>query len=183
VTSKDDLQQIVDHITKADGFINVLIANSGISGPGIQGLKPESSLSEVRSVLWATDSEAYTNTYAVNSTALFFSVIAFLELLDAGNAKGNVEQKSQVIATSSVASFNRQAFAGFAYGTSKAAVTHLMKQFSTMLSGYHIRSNVIAPGCKHFPLLPWLCGERREGRRNGVFLLLLTDMMQYTHRS
>jgi NAD(P)-dependent dehydrogenase (short-subunit alcohol dehydrogenase family) len=67
--------------------------------------------------------------------------------LDAGNKKGNVEQKSQVIATSSIGGFNRVPLAGFAYGTSKAAATHLMKQFATSLAPHDIRSNVIAPGC------------------------------------
>ena len=33
VTSKDAVQSIVSHIEKEFGFINVLIANSGISGP------------------------------------------------------------------------------------------------------------------------------------------------------
>jgi NAD(P)-dependent dehydrogenase (short-subunit alcohol dehydrogenase family) len=38
--------------------------------------------------------------------------------------------------------------AGFAYGGSKAAVVHTMKQFATKLTPYGIRCNVIAPGCK-----------------------------------
>ncbi|KAF2805452.1 NAD(P)-binding protein, partial [Mytilinidion resinicola] len=74
------------------------------------------------------------------------SIIAFLELLDAGNKKGNLVQKSQVIATSSIGAFNRVPLAGYAYGGSKAGVVHLMKQFATTLVAYDVRSNVIAPG-------------------------------------
>ena len=59
-----------------------------------------------------------------------------------------MEQKSQVIATSSIGAYNRSPLAGYAYGTSKAAVVHLLKQFSTALVPYDIRSNIIAPGCK-----------------------------------
>jgi NAD(P)-dependent dehydrogenase (short-subunit alcohol dehydrogenase family) len=119
-----------------------------VGGPGIGSLKPDSSLTELRSLLWQTDSEFYTHTFAVNTTATFFSVIAFLDLLDKGNKQGNVQQSSQVIATSSIAAYNRVALAGFAYGGSKAATTLLMKQFSTLFIPYGIRSNVVAPGCK-----------------------------------
>lgn len=84
----------------------------------------------------------------MNSTAVFYTIIAFLELLDKGNKAGNVDQKSQVIAVSSIGAFNRIPLAGYAYGSSKAAVVHMMKQFATNLVAYDIRSNVIAPGCK-----------------------------------
>jgi NAD(P)-dependent dehydrogenase (short-subunit alcohol dehydrogenase family) len=73
--------------------------------------------------------------------------VAFLKLLDLGNKNGNVKQKSQVIAISSIGAFNRVPLAGFAYSASKAAVIHLMKQFATALVPWDIRSNVIAPGC------------------------------------
>jgi NAD(P)-dependent dehydrogenase (short-subunit alcohol dehydrogenase family) len=136
----------VDHITKEDGFINVLVGNSGISGPSLEGLKPTSTLAEIQETLWKSDIDEFTNTYRVNTTAVFYSVIAFLGLLDAGNKKGNVDQKSQVITTSSIGGFNRMPLAGYAYGTSKAAVTHMMKQFSTALAPHGIRFNVIAPG-------------------------------------
>ncbi|TVY16058.1 Short-chain dehydrogenase/reductase SAT3, partial [Lachnellula arida] len=113
LTIKEDLSRIVDTITASDGYINLLIANAGISGPG--------SFSE------------FTNTYAVNTSAIFFAVIAFLNPLEAGNQRGNVEQKSQVIASSGLGAHNRLAMAGYAYSISKAAVTHMMKQFATSL--------------------------------------------------
>ena len=61
---------------------------------------------------------------------------------------GNVEQKSQVITTSSIAGFNRYPTGGYAYGQSKAGATHLMKMLATQLVPYDIRFNVIAPGRK-----------------------------------
>lgn len=148
MTIKEDLSRIVDTITASDGYINVLIANSGISGPGVEGLKHNPSVSELREHFWKASFEEFTNTYAVNTSAVFFAVIAFLNLLEAGNQRGNVEQKSQVIATSSIGAHNRLAMAGYAYSTSKAAVTHMMKQSATSFAPYGIRSNVIAPGCK-----------------------------------
>lgn len=149
MTKKEDLQKVVDKITADEGFINVLIANSGITGPTLEGFnKDAKSISEIRDFFWKTDPSAFLETYEVNVTAVFFSIIAFLELLDAGNKKGNVEQKSQIIATSSIGGFNRLPLAGWAYGPSKAAVTHLMKQVATFFAPHGIRSNVIAPGCK-----------------------------------
>lgn len=126
MTSKDDLSKIVEHITKADGFINVLVANSGTVGPSLEGLKPDFTILQIQDFLWRDDMDDFTNTYHVNTSAVFYCVIAFLGLLDAGNKKGNVEQRSQVIATSSIGGFNRTPFAGYAYETSKAAVNHLV---------------------------------------------------------
>ena len=157
VTSKDTLQSIASQIEKEVGYINVLIANSGIGGPQSLSLTPQTSLEEYHSTLWNQSFDEYTQTFAVNTSAVFFCIIAFLKLLDAGNNRGNVEQKSQVIATSSIGGFNRRAKAGYAYGESKAATTHLMKQMATNLAPYGIRSNVIAPGRRCF-------GPLRRGR-------------------
>ena len=145
VTSKDTLQSIVSHIEKEVGYINVLIANSGIQGPRTP-LTPETTLEDYQSAFWNTSFDEYMDTFAVNTSAVFFCIIAFLKLLDAGNEKGNVEQKSQVIATSSVGSFIRKPPGTYSYGQSKAATTHLMKQMATSLAPYGIRANVLAPG-------------------------------------
>ncbi|KAL2070034.1 hypothetical protein VTL71DRAFT_14714 [Oculimacula yallundae] len=146
VTKKEDLSSIVDKITKEKGYINVLIANSGISGPVLEKLSEDATLSQLQESLWKTDSLEFDNTFSVNTSAVWFSVVAFLGLLDEGNKKGNVDQKSQVIATSSIGGFNRIPLAGYAYSASKAGTTFMMKQFATALVPYDIRSNVIAPG-------------------------------------
>ena len=150
VTSKDALQSIVSQIESEVGYINVLIANSGISGPQSASITSETSLEDYQSTLWNQSFDEYTKTFAVNTSAVFFCIIAFLKLLDAGNAKGNVEQKSQVIATSSIGAFNRRVPGGYAYGQSKAATTLLMKHMATNLVPYGIRANVIAPGRAFF---------------------------------
>ena len=146
VTSKESLQSLVTRIEQDVGYINVLIANSGIGGPQHSELTPQSSLQEVQATLWNASFEDYTQTFAVNASAAFFSIVAFLALLHAGNEKANVEPRSQVIATSSIGGFNRHVPGGYAYGQSKAATTHMMKQLATNLAPYGIRANVIAPG-------------------------------------
>ncbi|TKA62543.1 hypothetical protein B0A49_09904 [Cryomyces minteri] len=129
------------------GCINLLIANSGISGPQISSVPKDASLSDFKKHAWNTPMEEFTNTYAVNSTGVWYTVLAFLELLDAGNKKGNMgEVKSQVIATSSIGGYNRMSAAGIAYNTSKAATTHMIKQLATLMVPHSIRFNALAPG-------------------------------------
>ncbi|KAF2264677.1 NAD(P)-binding protein [Lojkania enalia] len=146
VTSKTDLSRIINTISERSGYINVLVANSGITGPSIHDIPANASLSEFASHLWNSDIDDFNRTYMVNTSAVFFTIAGFLDLLGKGNEKGNVKQSSQVIATSSIGAFNRVPLAGYAYGSSKAAVTHMMKQFATNLAKYKIRSNIIAPG-------------------------------------
>ena len=149
VTSKESLASIVSTITSEVGYINVLIANSGISGPqSSTPLPPNASIADFQKAWGSIDPSEYAKTFEVNTVAVWFTVIAFLGLLDAGNKKGNLTQKSQVIATSSIAGFNRTPSGGFAYGQSKAATTHLMKLLATSLVPFDIRANIIAPGCK-----------------------------------
>lgn len=148
MTSKSDLSAAVDHISQKSDYVNLVVANSGISGPTFKGLEKGASISDYQKFLLGWDVDDFNRTYAVNTTAVFYTITAFLGLLDQGNKAGNVEQKSQVIAVSSIGAFNRIPLAGYAYGSSKAAVVHMMKQFATNLVAYDIRSNVIAPGCK-----------------------------------
>ena len=147
VTSKDDLESLASQIEKEVGYVNALIANSGISGPQVPSIKPETSLKDYQSILWEQSFEAYNDTFVVNVSAVFFTIAAFLGLLNVGNEKENVEQKSQVVVTSSIGGFNRTIPTGFAYGQSKAAATQLVKQLATSLVPYSIRSNALAPGC------------------------------------
>ncbi|RYP67541.1 hypothetical protein DL771_007191 [Monosporascus sp. 5C6A] len=146
VTNKADLSRAVDYIKERHGYVNVVVANSGMAGPLLLGLPQDPSLSELRSYLWGWDSDAFTGAYAVNNTAVFFTLVAFLELLDEGNKRGNLGQRSQFIATSSIGAYTRQCVSGYAYDSSKAAVVHMVKQLSTGLVPYGIRANAIAPG-------------------------------------
>ncbi|KAF3067191.1 Rhamnolipids biosynthesis 3-oxoacyl-[acyl-carrier-protein] reductase [Daldinia childiae] len=146
VSNKADLERAVAEIKSAVGYVNVVVANSGVPGPTMGALPQNPSISDFRNFVFGWDTAEFNNTYAVNSTGVFFTVAAFLELLDEGNKRGNLKQKSQVIATSSIGAYNRVPAAGYAYGSSKAGVVHMMKQLATALVPYGIRSNVIAPG-------------------------------------
>ena len=125
----------------------MLVANSGILGPIVDKLQPNPTLQQFKEYAWNWKAEDFNRVYEVNNTAAFFTAIAFLELLDAGNKQKNMPDiRSQVIITSSIASYLRVIVTGFAYVTSKAAATHLAKTLATYLAPYGIRSNAIAPG-------------------------------------
>lgn len=148
MTDKEDLARAVKHIEQKQGFINVLIANAGYSGPNLQGLRPNASLSELQEHMLSWDSQQLTNVFEINNVGVLNTIIAFLQLLEAGNKAKNVTQKSQIIATGSAGAYNRVPFGGYAYGSSKAGLIHMIKSFATGLVPHDIRANVIAPGCK-----------------------------------
>jgi NAD(P)-dependent dehydrogenase (short-subunit alcohol dehydrogenase family) len=126
----------------------VLVANAGLSGPSLQGLAADAPIEDVAGHMLGWTTESFNETFAINTTGVFFTAASFLTLLDAGNKNGGLKQKSQIIVTSSIGGFNRNPLVGFAYGGSKAALTHITKQLSTFLGPYRIRANIIAPGCE-----------------------------------
>ena len=162
ITSHDSLQSAVDQITAETGFINLLVANSGIGGPHVVW-NPSLPVSEVRAKLFSQDiMNATTSTLDVNVTGAFYTLVAFLDLLDAGNKnalKGGFgaptrsgsdvpSVQSQLIVTSSIAAFSRMYMSSPAYAASKAAILHLTKQASSNMAPYGIRANALAPGRK-----------------------------------
>ncbi|KAJ5907548.1 hypothetical protein N7495_000230 [Penicillium taxi] len=152
VTSKAKLQDVASHIEAETGYVNLVIANSGVLGPNYNelllnedGKMPE--IEEVQKVLWGPSMEQLGEVYKVNVIGVYYTAVAFLGLLDKGNQKGNVQQTSQVLVTSSIGAFYRAwPQAGIAYTTSKTAVTHLSKSLASYLIQYRIRVNAITPG-------------------------------------
>lgn len=156
VTSKDDLERIVTSIQTQTGYVNLVIANSGIMGPNNRSLLPSAddgsipSIEAVQKTLWEFPMQAVTDTYNTNVTGALYTAIAFLDLLDKGNQQRNVKQWSQILITSSIGAYHRSwTQAGLAYTTSKAAVSHMVKSLASFLIQYRIRVNGIAPGCEY----------------------------------
>ncbi|KAL2876569.1 hypothetical protein SGCOL_008146 [Colletotrichum sp. CLE4] len=171
VTSKEDLQSIVDRITNEVGYVNLVIANSGILGPSVR-FNPAHSVSDLKRILFDEFSmEEMTEVNHVNITAAFFTMSAFLELLDAGNKNalkggfGKPDQEgsdviaiqSQVIFTSSISAFSRHFSSTPPYLASKTAIMQLTKQASSQLARHGIRVNGIAPG----QIAAGLIGDRK----------------------
>lgn len=128
---------------------------AGVSVAGSGRPAPGTSLADLQRDLLAVDPATFAETFSVNVGGVYFTIAAFLPLLDAANQNRKSAGSppgagsSQVVVTSSIGGFNRVPAAHYAYGASKAAVTHMAKQFATTFAGYGIRFNVIAPGCKY----------------------------------
>ena len=153
VTSKESLGKIADQVAEQCDHLDVLICNSGSSGPRSQPPpKADGSpviLAEIRDFCWNIPMEEFEQANLVNITGVWYTCLAFLPLLEATNKMRPIPcnlARPQIIATSSIGAFNRVPLGGFAYTASKAGVVHLMKSMSTLLSKFDIRCNVIAPG-------------------------------------
>jgi NAD(P)-dependent dehydrogenase (short-subunit alcohol dehydrogenase family) len=156
VTSKESLQSCVSQVKSQSPHIDVLICNSGISGPStpyVDDKQQPLPLEKLAENMFSPTPEAVTSTYAVNITGVHFTIAAFLPLLHEANLKrpsppteANFTPRPQIITTSSIGAYNRKPMGNFSYGPSKAAVVHLTKQLSTTLVPYDIRANTIAPG-------------------------------------
>lgn len=162
VTSKPSLQNAVDTITKEIGYVNLVIANSGDLGP-MNSFNTKIKIQDLRRNLFDEVSmESFTASFHLNLTGAYFTMLAFLELLDAGNkhaleggfgaplkAGSQVPSiQSQVVFIGSIGSFSRYSFTPPAYMGCKAAIIQLAKQAATNLAPYQIRVNTLAPGCK-----------------------------------
>jgi len=147
VTEKSSLSSAAERVKSEVGYVNLLVVNSGVVGPNMEGLPESPSIQQLQEHMWSWESENLNKVYALNNTAAFFTTVAFLELLDAGNAadKGP-DYQSQILFTASLAGLARKLTTGVAYATSKAACVHLAKSMSTFLAGHRIRSNALCPG-------------------------------------
>lgn len=85
ITFQSSLASISSSIRAEVGYINVLIANAGAMGPMLKDLKPRHTLSDFVAFAQQTPMQEFTDTYALNCTATYYTVLAFLELLDEGN--------------------------------------------------------------------------------------------------
>ncbi|KAL5339577.1 NAD(P)-binding protein [Aspergillus crustosus] len=174
VTVKNTLVAAAARIREEVGYINFLVAAAGMvylpskpadigsdsdSGPrsGIstnsngriqvgRALKPNPTATEIESFLLATPEEEFLTSYLTNMMGVFYTIASFISLLDNGNKRGNVAWKSHVVAVSSIAGQHRYATGGCAYGMSKAAVLHCLRQMMTFLAPVDVRVNTVSPG-------------------------------------
>ncbi|KAI9730130.1 MAG: hypothetical protein M1834_006123 [Cirrosporium novae-zelandiae] len=175
VTSKASLEALVKRIESEIGYVDVLISNAGIMGPGTLGpakTNPDCDVKVLQKHLWEEAGvEDWMETLKTNVVGVFFSAVAFLGLLDEGSKRRRaaVEREglwmggeSMVIVTGSAGGFNRRPLGSFSYAASKAAVTHLTKQLSTVFSPLGIRANVLCPGVFPSTLSSHLTAPRGE---------------------
>ncbi|KAF2789464.1 dehydrogenase-like protein [Melanomma pulvis-pyrius CBS 109.77] len=154
VSSKESLQAAVSTIEKQTPFINLLVANSGYLGEVTNmGPRPaEQTVDELQKELWnKTTYEDASKVVGTNIAGSYFTFLAFLGLLGAGNTHPDSVGKSgllqsQFISTTSFGGLCRAEAPSYVYNASKAALNHLTKTLSSEYAKHSIRANAIAPG-------------------------------------
>lgn len=111
---------------------------------------PGDDIKAIQEKLWnAGTPEEFVKTYDVNVAAVYYTSVAFLELLDEGNKRALPagDPASQIITISSIGGLRRdEKVFSLSYSTSKAAALHLGKILANTLRPWKIRSNIICPG-------------------------------------
>ncbi|KAE8454079.1 hypothetical protein EG329_007857 [Mollisiaceae sp. DMI_Dod_QoI] len=147
VTKKADLEKLVKDISEKESHVDLLICNAGISGPKAE---PESEdATELKERLLNSESfEEWSDTFNTNVSAVYFTTVCFLPLLQAAH-NHNGPLSSSVIVISSMSGIMRHAQGHFGYNAAKGATVHLSKLMSYEFKKAGIRVNSIAPG--YFP--------------------------------
>ncbi|KAJ7062360.1 hypothetical protein C8F01DRAFT_1252180 [Mycena amicta] len=175
VTDRDSLLSIVDTVKNGHGYIDLLVNNAGIvrnlydhplpspgdSSPESEYSAPDSpypapSIKAFQASLWNSGSpDGFAETFLTNVTSVYYTTVAFLDLLHQGNLRKQGEHgfhrppmfPSQVLSVSSSGGFRLDAkILSLSYTLAKTACTHLGKLLANLLAPWGIRSNVIAPG-------------------------------------
>ena len=147
VTSKDDLEKLHDELAKREGRLDLLVANAGVSGP--RGRPDESAAPKLKEKLWNAEGfEDWSTVFNTNVSAVYFTTVALLPLLQAGTHAGG-HLHGSVIVISSMSGLMRDAQGHFSYNAAKGATVHLAKLMSAEFQRAGVRVNSIAPG--YFP--------------------------------
>ncbi|PFH54038.1 hypothetical protein AMATHDRAFT_136157 [Amanita thiersii Skay4041] len=185
ITDRGSLLSMVETVKARHGYIDLLVNNAGIarnlyahplptpldapettppSPPDSPSLGPSiPSIKAFQNALWDTGSpQDFADTFATNVTAVYYTTVAFLDMLHQGNIRRQrlamcpslpgagprlPYHTSQVLSVSSSGSFRLDPkVLSPSYTLSKHACTHLGKLLANLLAPWGIRSNVLAPG-------------------------------------
>lgn len=181
ITSEASNEAAAAQIQAEQGYLNLLVANAGVGGPSEPAGKllamaakknPPGSItpSEYASVVSKVPTSDFTKVFEVNATGIFYNILAFLPLLEAGNRVADCSpsatqtHKSHILLTSSIAAITRTTMDfSPSYALSKAALLHLMKNLATYSAqnDWNIRVNAILPGLMKSAItssLPFMAG-------------------------
>jgi NAD(P)-dependent dehydrogenase (short-subunit alcohol dehydrogenase family) len=123
------------------------------------------SLTDIQSELWNQSLADAAKVVDTNIAGSYFTFLAFLGLLGAGNTHPDSVGKSgllqsQFITTTSFGGLCRAEAPSVVYNASKAGLNHLTKTLASEFAKFGVRTNAIAPGmfvtemtevcCEHF---------------------------------
>ena len=134
-------------LSSKEKHINLLIAAAGISGE--RGKPDAKKATDMKKQLWDNETfEGWAETYNTDVTAVYFTTVALLPLLQAGT-ESHGHLSASVIVISSMSGIMRDAQGHFSYNAAKGGTVHLTKLMSGEFQKLRIRVNSIAPG--YFP--------------------------------
>ena len=147
VTKKSDLEKMYEELSKKEKYINLLVAAAGISG---EKAEPDSDkATDMKAKLWDNETfEGWAETYNTDVSAVYFTTVVLLPLLQAGT-ETHGHLSASVIVISSMSGIMRHAQGHFSYNAAKGGTVHLTKLMSAEFQQLRIRVNSIAPG--YFP--------------------------------
>ncbi|KAF2111784.1 short chain dehydrogenase/reductase family [Lophiotrema nucula] len=153
VASIESLKNAATIVAKQTPFVNVVVANGGVSGP-ITNWPPAPSnpdVADVQDKYWALPIEETRKMFDINLFGVYYTFTAFVQLLDAGNTNSASRGKtdfiqSQFITVDSIAAYSRLGLVSHFYPSGKAALAHLTKILATEWAKKGIRVNAITPG-------------------------------------
>lgn len=150
VRKKEDLEKAIEELKKKEKHLNLLICNAGVAGAKAE--PEEDNAENLQKHIWENETvDAWQQTYETDVTAVYFTTVAFLPLLQAGlKPNGSLEKfEPSVIVISSMSGMMRHAQGHFSYNAAKGATVHLTKMMSAEFQRTGVRINSIAPG--YFP--------------------------------
>ena len=147
VTKKADLEKMYEELSKKEKYINLLIAAAGISG---EKAEPDADkATDMKAKLWDNETfEGWAETYNTDVSAVYFTTVVLLPLLQAGT-ESHGHLSASVIVISSMSGIMRHAQGHFSYNAAKGGTVHLTKLMSAEFQQLRVRVNSIAPG--YFP--------------------------------
>ncbi|KAJ5633465.1 Short-chain dehydrogenase/reductase SDR [Penicillium lividum] len=148
ITSKEQINKLVDVISSNESKLHILINNAGISSTSYETeLEDPKALQKELFHNSSTTVEEWDDVMRTNVTQLFLTTSAFLPLLSKGT-ESERGWSSTVVNISSISGILKTAQHHFAYNASKAAAIHLTKMlaYEIFSSNIKIRVNNIAPG-------------------------------------
>lgn len=125
------------------------VTNAGVSGPKAPPEPPDAP--SLRDLIWQSeDFPSWNSTFTTNVTAVYFTAVAFLPLLQAAHTVSSYPSRAaSVVVISSMSGLMRNSQGHFSYNAAKGATVHLAKLMSSEFEKTGIRVNSIAPG--YFP--------------------------------
>jgi NAD(P)-dependent dehydrogenase (short-subunit alcohol dehydrogenase family) len=131
VSDESQVKALFDDVIEAQGGVDVVYANAGIS------LEP--GFTDPQGGLAAIDRDAWDRVLGVNLTGVVLT-------LGAAAAQMKRQGSGKIVVTASNAGLKIEPLVGYSYAATKAAVVHVVRQAALELAPHGVNVNAIAPG-------------------------------------